>query len=361
MFQKITTLLLICLPGFLFGQSVEAQLKATQQQLNNLQHRFGQLQKSVDDLLWYEKINDIAFMDKVVLTGPPLGEDKAMALGSYDAHYKTNPYKIYTYIFFPHDVEEGKERPLLVLPHGGVHSDFKSTLYAHIVRELISQGYIVVAPEYRGSTGYGQRYYQAIDYGGLEIQDVKACRDFMLDNYADLVDADRVGILGWSHGGLITLMNLFEYPDAYKVGYAGVPVSDLIYRMGNKTQRYRDLYEVDYHIGKSANEAPDEYRRRSPTWNAEKLQTPLLIHTNTNDSDVTVGEVETLINALKAADKDFEYEIYEGMPGGHTFDRIDIKSAKEIRLKVYKFLGEYLKPPKPFKNVRQLQKAGYRY
>ena len=57
-------------------------------------------------------------------------------------------------------------------------------------------------------------------------------------------------------------MNLFEYPTAYKVGYAGVPVSDLIARMGYKTQAYRDLYSVDYHIGKTAHEDVEEYRKR---------------------------------------------------------------------------------------------------
>jgi len=180
----------------------------------------------------------------------------------------------------------------------------------------------------------------------------------MLENY-DLVDEDRVGILGWSHGGLITLMNLFDYPGAYKVGYAGVPVSDLIARMGYKTQGYRDLYSVDYHIGKTAHEDPDEYRRRSPAWQAHKLETPLLIHTNTNDSDVNVLEVEHLINALKAHNKDFEYQIYEDQPGGHRFDRMDTKNAKEIRLKVYRFLAQYLNPPRPFENLQSLQRASY--
>ena len=179
------------------------------------------------------------------------------------------------------------------------------------------------------------------------------------DNY-DFVDKDRVGIIGWSHGGLITLMNLFNHPENYKVGYAGVPVSDLIARMGYKDQEYRDLYEADYHIGQSADENVKEYRRRSPVWNAEKLKTPLLIHTNTNDEDVNVLEVEALINALKAAGKDFQYEIFQDMPGGHSFNRLDTKKAREIRVKIYKFLAKYLNPPKTFNSVTELQEAVYR-
>ena len=159
---------------------------------------------------------------------------------------------------------------------------------------------------------------------------------------------------------MITLFNIFNHPKDYKVAYAGVPVSDIIARMGYKTQGYRDLYSADYHIGKTAYADVEEYRRRSPAWHAEKLETPLLIHTSTNDADVNVLEVEHLIKSLKAYDKDFEYEIYQDAPGGHSFDRLDIYGAKEIRLKIYKFLNGYLNPPKPFKSVKDLHEAGYR-
>jgi dipeptidyl aminopeptidase/acylaminoacyl peptidase len=228
----------------------------------------------------------------------------------------------------------------------------------HIIRELTAQGYVVIAPEYRGSTGYGKDMYEEIDYGGLENEDVYAARNYMLENY-EFLDKDRVGILGWSHGGMIALMNIFNYPDDYKVAYAGVPVSDLVARMGYSTQSYRELYSASYHIGKTANEDVQEYRRRSPAWNAEKLQTPLLIHTNTNDDDVYVLEVEHLIKSLKAAGKKFEYEIYQDAPGGHSFDRLDTQPAKKIRLKVYDFLAQYLNPPHPFKDIKTLTQAGY--
>jgi len=77
----------------------------------------------------------------------------------------------------------------------------------------MAQQYIVVAIDYRGSTGYGRLTYERIDYGGLEVQDVYESRKYMIDNYS-IVDPKRVGIIGWSHGGLITLMNIFQYPDA---------------------------------------------------------------------------------------------------------------------------------------------------
>ena len=63
-----------------------------------------------------------------------------------------------------------------------MHGDF-TTYYAHIVRELVAQGYVIVAPEYRGSTGYGRGVYESIDYGGLEVDDVVAARDWALGAY----------------------------------------------------------------------------------------------------------------------------------------------------------------------------------
>lgn len=352
-------LLILVMSGFasfVLAQSKEnesAELKYMKQQFESLNHRLSQLGKAIDDIMWYHKVGDVAFVDKVYLTGPPRWKEK-----NPTAQGAGNPVRFPSYIFLPKDYDSNKKYPLLVLPHGGVHSNF-NTFYTHIIRELIIQGYLIVAPEYRGSTGYGRGMYQLIDYGGLEVEDVFACRNYMIENYK-IVDANRVGILGWSHGGLITLMNLFNHPKAYKVGFAGVPVSDVIARMGYKTQRYRDLYSVDYHIGKTAYEDVEEYKRRSPAWNAEKLQTPLLIHTNTNDADVNVLEVEHLIKSLKAADKKFEYEIFKDIPGGHSFDRIATKHAKDTRLKIYKFLARYLKPGNAFNSVNDLVKAVYK-
>src|SRR5438105_11302399 len=98
-----------------------------------------------------------------------------------------------------------------------------------------------------------------------------------------------------------------------------------------------------------AEEYVKEYRRRSPAWNVEKLETPLLIHTTTNDEDVNVLEVEHLIKSLQAAGKKFEHKVYKEASGGHEFNRIDTKLAKESRAEVYRFLAKYLNPPNPLK------------
>jgi len=354
----VTLLLSTLLAPGLRSQSVEElqeQIESLDEKIGAMEHTFNVLEKMIDDVLWTQKLEDVAWVDKVYIYGPPMWkEENPTAQGA------GNPVKFWTYTIIPKDIDPERKYPLIVLPHGGVHADF-TTYYAHIVRELVAQGYVIVAPEYRGSTGYGKDFYEKIDYGGLETEDVKASRDYMIGQFG-FVDPRRVGIMGWSHGGLIALMNIFDHPEDYQVAYAGVPVSDLVARMGYKTQEYRDLYSADYHIGQTAYENVDEYRRRSPAWNAYKMgDTPLLIHTNTNDADVNVLEVEHLIQALKAENKKFEYEIFQDVPGGHSFNRMDTEIANEIRVKIYKFLAARLDPPNPIRDVASLKKAAYHF
>ncbi len=334
------------------AQEDSKELAFLKRQFEDLSHRFDELQKSIDDVLWFERVGDIAFVDKVRIVGPPRWKEP-----NPTAEGAGNPIKFYTYVFIPRNLDRTRKAPLIVLPHGGSHANF-DTYHTHIIREMVSQGYVIVAPDYRGSTGYGPGLYRLVDYGGLETEDVWASRSFVLENYP-FVDKDRVGIVGWSHGGLIALMNVFDHPDGYKVCFAGNPVSDLIARMGYKDQSYRDEFEAPYSIGQSANDNIPEYLRRSPVAHVDKLRTPLLVHTNTNDEDVNVLEVERLIQALKAAGKKFEYEIFQAAPGGHSMDRLDTLNAKRIRLKIYDFVGRYLDPPRPFRSVEDLQKAGY--
>ena len=310
----------------------------------DLTHAFMAVNKTADDILMYHRLAEVADIDKVRMTGPP-------------SQYQPNPtaqgagnrVTFPAYTFVPKNIDEDGKHPLLVLPHGGVHSDFGSGA-ANVVRELMAQGYIVIAPEYRGSTGYGRMFYELIDYGGLESEDTFEARNFMVEN-CELVDPKRVGVMGWSHGGMHTLFNVFNHPNAYQAAHASVPVSDIVARMGYKTQHYRDLFEARYHIGKSAFENVNEYRRRSPAWNAKKLEVPLLIHTTRNDQDVNVIEVEHLIKSLIAAgnvpEKDFWYKVYPPTPGAHGFSRLDTKFSKGVRGEIYDFLAKYLKPPKP--------------
>jgi dipeptidyl aminopeptidase/acylaminoacyl peptidase len=305
-------------------------------------HRGDQLARSADRAVFQMRLDDIAEVDEVDYTSSPPAR-----IANPTGQGAKNPLIIHAYTFIPKRLDRSRKQPLIVYVHGGVHSRV-STSMIHIFRELLEQGYSILAPDYRGSTGYGGGFWRQIDYGGRENDDVLEGTKWMLETYAFL-DPKRVGIVGWSHGGMIALMNIFDHPEMYAVAYAGVPVSDLVARLGYKSESYRKLFSDSYHIGKSVSDNVEEYRRRSPINHVKKLQTPLLIHTNTNDEDVNVLEVERLIDALKAEGKKFEYKIYDNAPGGHSFNRLDTKLARESRTEIWKFLAPYLKPEPPAK------------
>jgi dipeptidyl aminopeptidase/acylaminoacyl peptidase len=299
------------------------------------------LVKALEIQKWYTQLGDIAEVNEIRYTSaPPHKPQNPTAPGA------KNPMIIHAMTFVPKNIDKTKKQPLIVFAHQGIHSDFGRDYEYGAVKELVQQGYSVIGPDYRGSTGYGGGFFNEIDYGGLEVEDVFRAREWMLENY-DFLDAKRVGMMGWSHGGMITLMNILLHPGAYAAAYAGVPVTDLVLRLGYHDPSYQSIFSAPQHIGKTVQADIQEYLKRSPITYAEKLETPLLIHGNTNDEDVNVIEVQRFVGALKAAGKKFEYKIYENAPGGHEFGRLDTKLAKESRRDVYKFLAGYLKPERP--------------
>ncbi|HWX22662.1 MAG TPA: alpha/beta fold hydrolase [Candidatus Binatia bacterium] len=308
---------------------------------DDLGHLDAKLSRQLNELLWFQHLSDVALIDKIRFTGPPL-----RTTNNATPPPGSNEVVVSALTFLPHERGRAHKLPLIVLAHGEVHGNIATDEDFHIVRELVQQGYAVIAPDYRGSSGYGAEFWRQIDYGGLEIEDVHAARRYMLERYSQ-IDPRRVGIIGWSHGGAIALLTVFAHPDEYQVCYAGVPVSDLEERIRVRGKGYEELFAAPYHLGKMVSEAPEEYRRRSPAWNAEKLRTPLLLHANTNDQDVTIGEVQRLLQALQAAEKNFTYRIYTNAPGGHDFNRLDTASALESRAEIWRFLAHYLHPVNP--------------
>ncbi|KZN23863.1 hypothetical protein A4G99_13550 [Haladaptatus sp. R4] len=235
---------------------------------NRLDHRLDILQQKTDDNRWYHELPD-ARVRKFTLLGPPIPNTDV-------------ELEIPTYAFFPGDSssddDTASSRPAIVLVHGGIHDNF-STKYVSVVRELLDEGYVVVSPEYRGSTGYGREHYEAIDYGGHEIADTLAARNWAADRAE--VDDERIGVVGWSHGGLHALLSVFRYPDSYAVAYAGAPVSDLLERWKYKDEGYHRLYTANYHLGTTPDADPDRYRKRSPAHQAVATGTPLRINATT--------------------------------------------------------------------------------
>jgi dipeptidyl aminopeptidase/acylaminoacyl peptidase len=333
---------LILLLAVLSPSAIAAESDVTLDRIKTLEESLGflesRLARGLNDLMWFQRLGDVARVDKVRFTGPPnRGTNKPGG---------TNEVIISAYTFLPRKLS--RKLPLIVFAHGELHGNVTTDEEPVIVRELVEQGYAVIAPDYRGSSGYGGDFWRQIDYGGLEIEDVFAARNWMLE-HDSRIDGKRVGIVGWSHGGLIALLNALEHPDAYQAVYAGVPVTDLLTRIKYRDPGYEQLFSAPYHIGKTVADDPEEYRKRSPITHAHKLKAPLLIHGNTSDEDVSVVEIEKMIEALRAAGKNFEHRIYTNAPGGHSFNRLDTKLARQSRDEIYRFLARYLKPTHPIR------------
>ncbi|MCK9303975.1 MAG: alpha/beta fold hydrolase [Bacteroidales bacterium] len=339
--------------------SLKKEISSLNKKIDNMSFQFDILKKKLEDNLLYEDLSEYAYIDKVRLPGPPKRNQDSTGNAFFD-EFLDNPLIFWSYVFIPRGVDQSKKYPLIVFPHGGIHGTYSNS-YNHVIREFLYQGYIVIAPDYRGSTGYGKSFHRAIDYGGSEVEDVLASRDYMVENYK-IVDPDRVCIFGWSHGGLHALMGILKYPDKYNCAYAGVPVSDVTFRLSYYDKSYNNLFSAKYHVGETPSENPEEYARRSPVTYASQLSRPLMITTCQNDDDVSVKEVKRMIDALKTAGKEgnlFTYKIYDSLPGAHLFERLDSKESTTIRYNAYKFIEKYMMPEKPFKNYKEMRKAGY--
>jgi dipeptidyl aminopeptidase/acylaminoacyl peptidase len=225
------------------------------------------------------------------------------------------------FVFQPLKLRGSRSHPAIVW----VHENIRGHLYEHYipyVREATAKGYVVIAPEYRGSIGYGKAYYDAIDYGGREVEDVVTAVEVLKSQYS-AVDPARIGIIGWSHGGMITLLSITRNPTVFKAAVAIVPVTNLFQRLAWKgTERQHQLIDPANRYGGLPNEKPEVYKDRSPLYQIDKLQIPLYVAVARNDQDVNIEEDMQLVDALRSRKPNLtETTVYDNPPGGHTFDR----------------------------------------
>jgi len=225
------------------------------------------------------------------------------------------------FVFIPFGPAPPRGRPALVW----VHEDIRGHLYEHYIpyiRDATARGYIVIAPEYRGSIGYGRAFYDAIDYGGREVDDVVTAVDVLRRRYPQ-VDCQRIGIIGWSHGGMIALLSVFRNPSMFHAAAAIVPVSNLIDRVERKgIDKQLALIDPSNRFGGPPQVRPEVYRERSPLFQVDKLQIPLLVHIARNDMDVNIEEDLPLVEALREHKAGLAVtKVYDHPIGGHTFDR----------------------------------------
>ena len=183
---------------------------------------------------------------------------------------------------------------------------------------LSQQGFIVISVENRGTPQLRGRAWRKVVYGSIgELASADQAAAVKEISKWPYVDADRIGIWGWSGGGSMTLNALFRYPELYHTGVSVAPVPD---------QRYYDSIYQERYMGLPA-ENPDGYRRGSPISFAHQLKGNLLLIHGTGDDNVHYQGTEALINKLIEHQKQFElmsypnrsHGIYEGKGTPATF------------------------------------------
>jgi dipeptidyl aminopeptidase/acylaminoacyl peptidase len=240
-------------------------------------------------------------------------------------------------LYKPADYKLGTRYPSVILAHGGPEGQVTLSA-APWSLYLADQGYIVLEPNFRGSTGYGEHFRNANveDSGGGEIDDVIAGVDFLVST--GLADPKHVGISGGSHGGTVVANAVAKYPDVFAVGIEKFGVVDraLFLKYTNRNSAIR--WETK--MGGPPEKKPAVYRKANILPDVANIKTPLLVLHGEQDPQVPPQESQELVAALKASSKIFEYRTYPNE--GHGFQQRDHRLDADKR--ELAFLDKYLKP-----------------
>lgn len=223
-------------------------------------------------------------------------------------------------VFAPQYLRGGRGHAAMVWVHGGVHGQWPETMVS-FVQEAVARGYVIICPEFRGSTGITQQHFDAIDYGGAELDDVRDAARYL--ESLPYVDPARIGIIGWSHGGYIAARLAFQRNGPFRAAASVVPVVNLVHRLSLKGPAYQRLFAPQAAYGGLPFENPDTYVNRSLLASVDSLDIPFLLHVATNDGDVDYSESRPLVDALLARKSQLaEVRVYEAPRGGHAFNQL---------------------------------------
>ena len=298
--------------------------KDVQQRLELLTHTLYAQQQQVITVLFRQELGDRIRMKQVWFPA----RDRSL---------------VPSWVFTPVKLDPGKRYPAIVMVHGGFHEHFDERWFKK-VDMAISQGYVVIFPEYRGSRGYGAEIYKS-DYGTLDTQDViDASKYFARQPF---VDPERLAIFGQSRGGMLTLLAIEHEPKLYRAAVDLVGLADFVAFMAYKPEwrRVETAKENKSFGGKTPDENLPAYMAVSPIFGVDKIQTPLFVVATTGDK-IAPWELHSgrLIDALKARGKVHESKIYENAAGGHVFTDGDTEESRDALKRIFEFIGKYLKP-----------------
>jgi dipeptidyl aminopeptidase/acylaminoacyl peptidase len=216
--------------------------------------------------------------------------------------------------------------PVMVFVHGGPHWLYEDA-YMPEVQAYVDAGFLVAMPNYRGSSGYGRAWSDALtgDVGFTDVDDVTAgLRDVL--RRPD-VDPSRTVVAGWSWGGYITLMELGRYPGLWSAGMAGVPVGDYVRAYDEEAPSLQALDRAL--MGGTPETEPDAFRRSSPLTYADQVAAPVLLVIGENDSRCPVGQALAYAHRLKERGKPHEVYLYTTGHGALATDE-DVRQEQVV-------------------------------
>jgi dipeptidyl aminopeptidase/acylaminoacyl peptidase len=247
------------------------------------------------------------------------------------------------YIFSPRSTDSSRRYPGLVIVHGAFHGRLDWRFF-DLIEYAVGHGYVVMFPEYRGSSGYGDQLYKN-NYGITDVADVLASTDYLVKSQPN-VDPNRLGIYGHSRGGMVTLLAIERAPNKFKAAVDVAGLADFLAFMAYKPDfRRMETASEPYFGGKLPSENLAPYMEISPLNHVDQIRTPLFVAATTGDKTVPLNlHSGRLIDLLKARDKVFESKIYDNAPGDHIFLFGDSDERKDLFERTFAFLAKYLKP-----------------
>ncbi|PYX17512.1 MAG: hypothetical protein DMG84_03455 [Acidobacteria bacterium] len=252
-------------------------------------------------------------------------------------HYPSRDGKwtISALVYVPYNLPRQAVSPAIVYVHGGPTSQTVNS-FSRIIQYMVNQGYIVIAPNYRGSTGYGKEFQQAnlFDMGGGDLQDVLAAADWI--KQTGYVDPKKLILMGGSYGGYMTMMGVTKAPDVWAAGVPIVPFVNWFTEIENEDPvlQQSDLATMGDPVKNKA-----LFEDRSPIYFIDRVKAPLLLLAGGHDPRCPKTEAQQVVDAIKKRGGVVEYKVYENE--GHGFARV------ENQIDAYKRVAEFLKAHVP--------------
>ncbi|MGW7078731.1 prolyl oligopeptidase family serine peptidase [Streptomyces sp. NPDC054871] len=192
----------------------------------------------------------------------------------------------------------------------------------------VDHGYAVVRVNYRGSTGYGREWTDALKHrvGLIELEDIAAVREWAVTS--GLADPDRIVLAGGSWGGYLTLLGVGMQPDSWAVGLAAVPVADYVTAYHDEMEALKAMDRTL--LGGTPEEVPERFKASSPLTYVDAVKAPVYISAGVNDPRCPIRQVENYVDRLKARDAVHEVYRYDAGHGSLVVD----ERIKQVRLEL---------------------------